>query len=360
MKEKGDSRYKRFIETAFREVSRVLRSYSDRFSKKTYTQRQLAVAVLLMKYEDKTYRDITDLLVEFADYFEFKNSTPHFTTLQKFFLRIPTYVWEFLLTKTYELFAGDVANVAIDSTGYRLHHASQHYEQRTGRKRNRRCFMKYILSIDSDSQAIIVSESRRSCINDNITFRPILKKTKDIVDVDNTTADKGYDSEENHRFAHKKIGANSVIPLRYEIPLRRTTGLYLESTCPEHGRYGSALTESTHDFVDINTPLRNVIKEALFIEEAKAKRALDLMVDDGDWVHMPEYVVSEGLALLGYSYKDRPSRFFAPIIEDWSGAKFSKSVYVEKGTYGYLPAGFLNLVEFKKEYGNGYSRLHLH
>lgn len=226
MKEKGDSRYKKFIETAFREVSRVLRPYSDRFSKKTYTQRQLGVAILLMKYEDKTYRDIADLLAEFADYFEFENSTPHFTTLQKFFLRIPTYVWEFLLTKTYELFAGDVANVAIDSTGYRLHHASQHYEQRIDRKRDRRRFMKHILSIDSDSQAIIISESRRSYINDNITFRPILKKTKAIIDVGNATADKGYDSEENHRFAHKEIGANSVIPLRYEVPLRRTTGFY--------------------------------------------------------------------------------------------------------------------------------------
>ncbi len=226
MKEKGDSRYKRFIETAFREVSRVLRQYSGRFSKKTYTQRQLAVAVLLIKYEDKTYRDISDLLAEFAVYFEFEKNIPHFTTLQKFFLRIPTYVWEFLLAKTYELFAGDIANIAIDSTGYRLRHASQHYEHRVGRRRERKRFTKDILSIDSDSQAIIVSESRRPCINDNITFRPTLKKTKDIIDVDNATDDKGYDSEENHRFAHREVGANSVIPLRYEVPLRQTTGFY--------------------------------------------------------------------------------------------------------------------------------------
>ena len=83
MKEKGSSRYKRFIETAFREVSRVLRPYSDRFSKKTYTQRQLAVAILLMKYEDKTYRDIADLLAEFTDYFEFEDSTPPLHYLAK-------------------------------------------------------------------------------------------------------------------------------------------------------------------------------------------------------------------------------------------------------------------------------------
>ncbi len=60
----------------------------------------------------------------------------------------------------------------------------------------------------------------------NKTFKPILRKTKNIIDVENATADKGYDSEENHRFAHKEIGANSVIPLRYEVPLNRTTGFY--------------------------------------------------------------------------------------------------------------------------------------
>lgn len=87
-----------------------------------------------MKYENKTYRDIADL-TEFVDYFDFEGSTLHFTTLQKFFLRIPTHIWEFLLAKTYELFAGDVANVAIDFIGYRLHHTSQNYEQRIGRKR---------------------------------------------------------------------------------------------------------------------------------------------------------------------------------------------------------------------------------
>ncbi len=204
----------------------VLQQYSGKFSKKTYMQRQHAVAILLMKYEKNTYKDVADSLTEFADYFRFEKNIPHSTTLQKFFLRVPTSAWEFLLSKTYELFAGDVANIAIDSTGYRLHHASQHYEQRIGRKRNRKRFIKHILSVDSDLQAIIVSESRRSCINDNITFRPTPKKTKDIIDVDNATADKGYDSEENHRLAHREIGAHSVIPLRYEVPLRRTIGFY--------------------------------------------------------------------------------------------------------------------------------------
>jgi len=55
---KGDSRYKKFIDICFVEVKRVLRPYSDKFSKKTYTQHQHAVAILLMKREAKSYRAV--------------------------------------------------------------------------------------------------------------------------------------------------------------------------------------------------------------------------------------------------------------------------------------------------------------
>ncbi|MDE1834238.1 MAG: hypothetical protein KGH64_02780 [Candidatus Micrarchaeota archaeon] len=83
--------------------------------------------ILPIKYENKTYLRIAYLLAESAGYSEFKYSTPHFTAMQKLFLRTPAYVWELLLTKTYELFAGETANIAIDLTGYILPHASQHY-----------------------------------------------------------------------------------------------------------------------------------------------------------------------------------------------------------------------------------------
>ena len=80
-------------------------------------------------------------------------------------------------------------------------------------QRERKRFMKHILSIDSDSQAVIVSESRRLCINDNITFKLILQRTKDIIDVDNATADNRYDLKENCVVVHRKAGANTVMSL---------------------------------------------------------------------------------------------------------------------------------------------------
>lgn len=161
MKEQGDSKYKRLIDTFFMEVKRVFRPYSVKFSKRTYTQHQLAVAILLMKYERKTYRDIANLLKELLMYFGLDGSTPHFTTLEKFFMRIPTYIRDFLLAKTYELFEGDIAKVSIDSTGYGPHHASQHYEKRTGRRKR---YMKHFISIYTGNQAIVVSGDWRSYV----------------------------------------------------------------------------------------------------------------------------------------------------------------------------------------------------
>ena len=223
MRHNRESRYKRFIETAFTVVKRVLRQYSDKFSKKTYTQHQHAVAILLMKYENKTYRDVEDLIKEFWTYFRFWESIPHFTTLQKFFDRIPKQTWDWLLSKTYQLFMNTIANIAIDATGYKLHHASQHYEHRINARRKR--YMKHFLSIDTDKQAIITSESWRSYVNDTVRFKPILTETCELVEVNNVTADKGSDSESNHQHAHK-MGANSVIPLKYRTMFHKTKGYY--------------------------------------------------------------------------------------------------------------------------------------
>lgn len=170
-------------------------------------------------------------------------------------------------------------------------------------------------------------------------FIPIIAPSEDHLRVRFSCPECKWQEKEGKTTALKNIGNDG--------------SLTLSSKCFEHGEHQVTLAPNNKDFVDMNTPLRNVIKEALFIEEAKAKKGLDLMVDGGDWVHMAEFVVKEGLSRLGYSYTDMPARFFTPIIEDWSGAKFSKSVYVAKGTYEYLPESFLNYAEFKQEYGTG-------
>jgi hypothetical protein len=95
MIEKGGSGYKKFIEIRFIEVKRVLRPYPDKLPKRIYTQHQHAAAILLMKRERKQYRDTVELLKELWQCFGSRGPVPHFTTLEKSFMRIPTYVWDF-------------------------------------------------------------------------------------------------------------------------------------------------------------------------------------------------------------------------------------------------------------------------
>ena len=124
----------------------------------------------------------------------------------------------------------------------------------------------------------------------------------------------------------------------------------LGSYCFEHGGHAVILTPDNATFVGFNTSIRNVIKEANFIKDARALNALNLMVDGGDWVGMA-LQVANSLDLLGYRYKDMPYRLFTPIIEDWSGAKFSKSVYIAKGTYSDLPLELVDFEAFEMAFG---------
>ena len=56
------------------------------------------------------------------------------------------------------------------------------------------------------------------------------------------------------------------------------------------------------------------------------------MLDGGDWSGIwAQRMHTEGLVRLGF--KEFPIRFFAPVILDWSGAKFSKSLYLKNDAY---------------------------
>lgn len=213
----------------------MLPTYSNKFSKRTYTQYQHAAAICLMKYENKPYRDVVDLLAELADYFGFNKDVPHFTTLQKFLKRIPSFAWDFILTKTFRLITKErTVNVGVDATGYKERHASSYYTWRvvgnTPYKRMPyRRFMKNSIVVDTDKQAIIAAKVHRSRHPDIVDFIPLVGKAAKVVRINNLVADKGYDSEENHKFAREKIGAYSIIPPRGRAPGYRTYGRYRRS-----------------------------------------------------------------------------------------------------------------------------------
>ncbi|MGA9845980.1 MAG: hypothetical protein WBP64_05530 [Nitrososphaeraceae archaeon] len=63
--------------------------------------------------------------------------------------------------------------------------------------------------------------------HDNIDFKPILTRIAEILPLSVVTADKGYDSEDNHLLVREGLHAFSVIPPRYEhVPILRTHDKY--------------------------------------------------------------------------------------------------------------------------------------
>jgi hypothetical protein len=61
--------------------------------------------------------------------------------------------------------------------------------------------------------------------HDNVDFRPIITRIAEILPLSVVTADKGYDSEDNHQLVREILHAFSVIPARHQhVPVWRTHG----------------------------------------------------------------------------------------------------------------------------------------
>jgi hypothetical protein len=150
----------------------------------------------LKEYLNTDYRSIVEI-VELMDRLRSKiglKEVSHYTTLQKFLVRIKSVYFNGLLKQTLDLFYshGERREVtAIDSSGFSSGHCSYYYSFRTGRKR--RLFLK--LSISVDVKKGIVT-------NFNISGKPV------------HDANKGYDLENIHLLVREQLKAIAVVPLR--------------------------------------------------------------------------------------------------------------------------------------------------
>jgi hypothetical protein len=115
--------------------------------------------------------------------------------------------------------------VGIDSTGFKITHASQYYAERTEARRK---YAKLSIGADVLQQIICSIKIRRAPTrHDNMDFRPIMTRIAEILPLSVVTADNGYDSEDNHFLIRDGLHAFSIIPTRYEhVPIWRTYGKY--------------------------------------------------------------------------------------------------------------------------------------
>lgn len=294
MNKNKESYYKRFVSAVMGIAGRVLSPFSNRFSKKTYTQPQLAACICLMKHEKKPYRDVVEELENLKGLFDL-DKVPHYTTLQKFFKRVPIRIWDLVLTLTFKAFGLKRIDAAIDSTGYDERNASYHYLRRIREERRRRVFTKHSIVIDTKSKAIAASSSNRRYESDNKTFIPLMGKAAEVVRIDKVLADRGYDSEKNHRFSREKLHAESIIPARNEgIPVWKTRGTFrklMKMSFPLSEYHKRSLVETVNSVE--KRKFGSTLNSKLHLNKLKEVKVIDVVYNVRRYIQLT-YIIIEG------------------------------------------------------------------
>jgi transposase len=205
------SRLIKFVETAWGVVRNTVKKYSSKYSKKKYTQQQHMMILCLMKRLKMHYRDVVDILKELPRVRKVigLKDIPHFTTPNKFLLRLGIGVLEIVQNRTVKLFRlGET--VGIDSSGLTQRHASRYY---TRRCKLRKTFLKHNISVDTSTQCIITTIQNGENRHDTLFFPLLLLKARRLTLVSNVVADKGYDSAKNRKLAGF-LGIKPVIPYK--------------------------------------------------------------------------------------------------------------------------------------------------
>ena len=152
---------------------------------------------------------------------------PHYTTLQKSSSRINGTLLERIIS-SFVLLISSIRRrlllIGIDSIGFKITHVSQYYTERIELRRK---YAKLSIGADVLQQIICNIRIRRAPTrHDNADFKPIITRTSNILPLSVVTADKGYDSEDNHQLVRETFHPFNIIPARYErVPIWRTYGI---------------------------------------------------------------------------------------------------------------------------------------
>lgn len=192
--------------------------------KKTYNNQQHLFLLIAKEHSKYGYRMFIESLYDskIPKYIGLKH-IPHFTTLQKFAQRLSAKLLNNLIFLTQHLFKERGTFFGVDSTGMELDHASHHYCKRINRKKPVKGFVNLNALSDLHNKIIITTKIRKKRRHDCSDFLPMWNKVKTL-DFDYFVADKGYDSEINHK-AVFQAGKQSLISLKcMDLPIHRTSG----------------------------------------------------------------------------------------------------------------------------------------
>lgn len=202
--------------------------FLTKFSKKTFTIRQIIILRTLKEVLHKSYDELVDFLEDFTSIGKLINlkRIPDPSTIRKYGERIGLKRIENTLHKPQR---SDKCHVAIDATGFENHHASKHYCRTINIRFSRRKYIKLSIAIDTETQLICSHKSRIAPAHDNKDFISLLKKIN-FENISLVSADKGYDSKKNRFFVYHTINATPNIPKRKTTGKNYLTKMYDDKT----------------------------------------------------------------------------------------------------------------------------------
>ena len=200
----SESKLKRFTSAVLEIARKSMPLYSSKFSRKDFTLHQHC-AILCLKVKTKQkFRESVDLLYEMTEICNILGieKVPHFTTLDKAFLRMRNSIFMILLC----LSAGKAKDCSIDGTGYDRRHASKHYVKRAKMTLHS---LKVTLLINVENLRIVDVHTTTTRKHDSQIILPLTEKH----DIDSLWADRGYD-DKNVRDILRSRGIRPLIPHR--------------------------------------------------------------------------------------------------------------------------------------------------
>lgn len=171
-------------------VCKGISKYSCKFSRKDYTQQQHCV-LLCMKIKTKqNYREFVDEIELMYPILELLglDKVPHYTTLNKQFLKLKGRILEMLLVISSQE-SGKI-EASIDATGFDRRHSSRHYTQRT---KMRIQSIKATFIVDVGSLCVLSVHNTTTRKHDSQILLPLMNNTSALLKC--LYADKGYDSK---------------------------------------------------------------------------------------------------------------------------------------------------------------------
>ena len=197
------------------ELVSSIKPYSSKYSKKTFTQQQLFILLILKQKLKLSYEALIDDMKTRAEILLLLGlyTLPNPTTLVKFAKRISCILIEDIIGSCINLTRRKKVDIGVDATGYHIEDGSYHYRKRLGKSSKVRKNVKLSISVDTQKQLILASKVRKSKAHDNLDFIPLVNRSQKIKPVRRAVGDKGYDDENNHIFCNS-LGIESIIPPR--------------------------------------------------------------------------------------------------------------------------------------------------